>query len=169
MTTATLLLLARVLHIFGGVIWAGSMFALSFAIMPIAARHADEGAGRWMGQVMQRLGPLSGISALITVLSGMYLFATLHSGDKSVGGMVLGMGAAAAVLSLLVGALIGRPAQMRLSKLQGEASSNASESTIAQLATLRRRAALSSRVAGLLLALAVFAMAAFRYAPAIAS
>lgn len=167
MTTVTLLLLARVLHIFGGVIWAGSMFALSFAVMPIAERHANEGAGRWMGQVMQRLGPMSGVSALITVLSGIYLFATLHSGDKSVGGMVLGLGAAAAVLSLLVGALIGRPAATRLSKLQSEA--NASEATIAQVATLRRRAALSSRVAGLLLGLAVVAMAAFRYAPAIAS
>lgn len=169
MATATLLLLARVLHIFGGVIWAGSMFALSFAIMPIAARHANDGAGRWMGQVMGRLGPASGISALITVLSGIYLFATLHSGDKSVGGMVLGLGATAAVLSLLVGALIGRPAAMRMSKLQTEGSPNASEATIAQLAALRRRMALSSRVSGILLGLAVLAMAAFRYAPAIAS
>ena len=71
MTTATLLLLlARVLHIFGGVIWAGSMFALSFGVMPIGAQHAAEGSGRWVGLVMRRLGPVSGISAIITVLSG---------------------------------------------------------------------------------------------------
>jgi uncharacterized membrane protein len=168
MTTVTLLLLARVFHIFGGVIWAGSMFALSFAIMPVAARYANEGAGRWMGEVMRRLGPLSGISALITVLSGLYLFATLHSGDHSAGGMVLGTGAAAAVLSLLVGALIGRPTAMRLSKLQSE-TANATGANLAQLTSLRRRAAWSSRVTGILLGLAVLAMAAFRYAPALAS
>lgn len=45
MTTTTLLLvLARVLHIFGGVIWAGSMFALSFGVMPVGrTRGAVDG------------------------------------------------------------------------------------------------------------------------------
>lgn len=167
MTTATLLLLlARVLHIFGGVIWAGSMFALSFGVMPIGAQHAAEGSGRWVGLVMRRLGPVSGISAIITVLSGFYLFAVLHSGNHSVSGMVLGTGAVAGVLSLLVGALIGRPAGMRLSELQMQASSNPSAVDAAQLASLQRKAAVSSRVAGILLALAVLSMAAFRYAGA---
>lgn len=167
MTTAILLLLARVFHIFGGVIWAGSMFALSFGVMPINAQHAAEGAGRWTGLVMRRLGPVSGISALLTVLSGMYLFATLHSGDHSVGGIVLSTGAAAAVLSMLVGFLVGKPAGMRLSKLQMEASSNPAAVNMAQLASLQRRAAVSSRVAGILLGLAVLSMAAFRYAGAL--
>ena len=167
MTTVTLLLLARVLHFLGGVIWAGSMFALSFAIIPIGARHADEGAGRWTAMAARRLGPMSGIAALVTVLSGIYLFATLHAGDTSAGGIVLGTGAIAAVLSFLVGALIGRPIGLRLAKLQSEPS-NPSAETMAQLASLRRRAAWSSRVAGILLGLAVLSMAAFRYAPALA-
>lgn len=166
-TTMLLLLLARVFHIFGGLIWAGSMFALSFGVMPIGAQHAAEESARWTGLVMRRLGPASGISAIITVLSGFYLFATLHSGDHSVSGMVLGTGAAAGVLSLLVGVLIGRPAGMRLSELQMQASSNPSGVDKAQLATLQRKAALSSRVAGILLALAVLSMAAFRYAGAL--
>ncbi|HEY0685223.1 MAG TPA: hypothetical protein VGD45_22990 [Steroidobacter sp.] len=168
MTTVTLLLLARVLHILGGVIWAGSMFALSFAIIPIAARHADDGAGRWTAQVSRRLGPVSGISAVVTVLSGMYLFATLHKGDMSVGGIVLGAGAAAAVLSLLVGVLIGRPTGLRMAKLQSEGS-NQSAATLAELASLRGRVAWSSRLAGILLGLAVLSMAVFRYAPAFAA
>lgn len=167
MATVTLLLLARVLHVLGGVIWAGSMFALSFAIIPIGARHAEEGAGRWTGLAAQKLGPASGISALITVLSGIYLFATLHSGDTSAGGVVLASGAIAAVLSFVVGVLIGRPAGMRMAKLQSQASSLSSEAR-AQLASLGRRAALSSRVSGILLGLAVLSMAVFRYAPALA-
>jgi uncharacterized membrane protein len=164
MTTTTLLLvLARVLHIFGGVIWAGSMFALSFGVMPIGAQHAAEGSGRWTGLVMRRLGPASGISAVITVLSGFYLFAVLHSGDHSVSGIVLGTGAAAGVLSLLVGVLIGKPAGLRLSELQ----MNPAGADKAQLASLQRRAAVSSRVAGILLGLAVLSMAAFRYVGAL--
>jgi uncharacterized membrane protein len=166
MATVTLLLLARVFHILGGVIWAGSMFALSFAIIPIGARHADEGAGRWTALAARKLGPVSGIAALLTVLSGIYLMATLHHGDTSVGGIVLATGAAAAVLSFLVGVLIGRPAGMRLAKLQGAASKSAADLT--QLASLGRRASVSSRVSGILLGLAVLSMALFRYAPALA-
>jgi uncharacterized membrane protein len=167
MTTVTLLLLARVFHILGGVIWAGSMFALSFAIIPIGARHAEEGAGRWTALAIRKLGPMSGIAALVTVLSGLYLFATLHHGDTSAGGIVLATGAVAAVLSFLVGALIGRPAGMKLAKLQSAVSPSAQDQ--AQLASLGRTAALSSRIAGMLLGLAVLSMALFRYAPALAS
>lgn len=164
MLTVTLLLLARVFHILGGVIWAGSMFALSFAIIPIGARHADEGAARWTGMITRRLGPLSGIAALVTVLSGIYMFATLHAGDHSASGVVLETGAIAAVLSFLVGAVIVGPTGNRLSKLQREAS----PPDAAQVASLRRRAAWSQRLAGILLGLAVLSMAAFRYAPAFA-
>jgi uncharacterized membrane protein len=163
MATVTLLLLARVFHILGGVIWAGTMFALSFAIIPIGARHADEGAGRWTALAARKLGPVSGIAALLTVLSGIYLMATLHHGDTSIGGIVLATGAAAAVLSFLVGVLIGRPAGMRLAKLQGSKSA----ADLTQLASLGRRATVSSRVSGILLGLAVLSMALFRYAPAL--
>lgn len=164
MATVMLLLLARVFHILGGVIWAGSMFALSFAIIPIGARHADEGASRWTALISRRLGPLSGIAALVTVLSGIYLFATLHAGDTSAGGVVLETGAVAALLSFLVSALIVGPAGARLSKLQ----SGASAPDMAQLASLRRRSAWSVRFAAILLGLAVLSMAAFRYASAFA-
>jgi uncharacterized membrane protein len=164
MVTVTLLLLARVFHILGGVIWAGSMFALSFAIIPVGVRHADEGANRWTALISRRLGPLSGIAALVTVLSGIYMFATLHAGDTSAGGVVLETGAIAAVLSFLVSAVIVGPTGTRLSKLQGAASAP----DVAQLASLRRRAAWSSRLAGILLGLAVLSMAAFRYASAFA-
>jgi uncharacterized membrane protein len=166
MTTVTLLLLARVLHILGGVIWAGCMFALSFAIIPIGARHADEGAGRWTALVASKLGPASGIAALVTVLSGIYLFATLHAGDTSAAGVVLGSGAIAAVLSFIVGVLVGRPAGMQMARLQSAASKSATD--LGKLASLGRRAALSSRVSGILLGLAVLSMALFRYAPALA-
>ena len=47
----------------------------------------------------RKAGPVSGISALLTVLSGIYLMLVLHPHDRSAGGLVLQAGAVAAVLS----------------------------------------------------------------------
>ncbi len=79
MATVTLLLLARVFHILGGVIWAGSMFALSFAIIPIGARHADEGAGRWTALAAREVGAGVGNRCY----SSLYLVRNLLVRDAS--------------------------------------------------------------------------------------
>ena len=89
MTTVALILLARTLHILGGVIWAGSTFLLTWVIFPIGAQHAAEGAGRWVGMIARKAGPVSGIAAMLTVLSGIYLMLVIHPGDRSAGGLVL--------------------------------------------------------------------------------
>src|SRR5258708_14257397 len=109
-----LIVVARVVHVMAGVIWAGATFVLAAVIVPIAARYGTEGAGRWSAMVAGRVGPISGISALLTVLSGSYLFATLHSNDSSAAGLVLRVGAAAAFLSLAIGVLVGRPTGQNL-------------------------------------------------------
>jgi hypothetical protein len=64
MPNIELIVLARMAHVMAGVIWAGATFVLATAI------------------VAGRVGPIAGISALLTVLSGSYLFATLHKGHK---------------------------------------------------------------------------------------
>ncbi len=122
MPNIELIVLARVVHVMAGVIWAGATIVLAAVIVPIAARHGTEGAGRWTAMVAGRVGPLSGISALLTVLSGSYLFATLHSNDSSAAGFVLKVGALAALLSLAVGFLIGRPTGQKLARLSEQQS-----------------------------------------------
>jgi hypothetical protein len=106
---------------------------------------------------------------VLTVLSGMYLFMTLHSHDRSTGGLILAAGAAAAVLSLGVGLLVGRPTGLKLSKLAGQIDPTAPPppSELQRISALQARAMLSSRVTAVLLGLAVLAMALFRYAQAI--
>jgi uncharacterized membrane protein len=103
------IVLARAIHVMAGVTWAGAAFVLAMVVVPLAARFGAEGAGRWLGMVARRAGLVSGISALLTILSEVYLFATLHSHDDSVSGLVLKAGAAAALASLLVGLFVGRP------------------------------------------------------------
>jgi uncharacterized membrane protein len=166
----TFIVLARAIHVMAGVAWAGTIFVLAMVIVPLAVGHGAESAGRWLGMVARRAGMISGISALLTVLSGIYLFAALHPHDDSIGGLILKAGAVAALFSFAVGALLGRPAGQRLAKLQQTSAGEAAPSTqtLQELASLRRRSALSARLAAGLLGAAVFAMAVFRYASAFA-
>lgn len=167
MTTVALILLARAIHILGGVFWAGSTFLLTWVIFPIGAQHAADGAGRWVGMIGRKAGPISGISALLTVLSGIYLMMVLHAGDRSASGIVLQAGAVAAVLSFFVGFFVGRPAGQKLVQLVEQQSSSPSSAELAQRASLQKRAAISSKLTAALLGLAVLAMALFRYVQAL--
>lgn len=167
MTTVAFILLARAVHILGGVFWAGSTFLLTWVIFPIGARHAAEGAGRWVGMIGRKAGPISGISALLTILTGIYLMMAMHPHDTSASGLVLQVGAVAAVLSFFVGFFVGRPAGQKLLQLNEQQSSAPSPTELAQREALRKRAAMSSIVVATLLGLAVLAMATFRYVQAL--
>lgn len=165
MSSITLIAVARAIHILGGVAWAGAMLVAAGAVLPLVARHGHEGAGRWLGMVMQNAGRMGGIGALLTVVSGIYLFAVLHPGDASSSGIVLMSGAVAAVASMAVGFFINRPAALRMEKLNtGRPAGQAPSPEVqAEIAALTRRVHGGVRIAALLLALAVVAMATFRY------
>jgi uncharacterized membrane protein len=171
MLEAILIVLARAAHVIGGVAWAGSAIVMTFAIAPVLSRHAGDGAGKWLGMVAQRAGITSGIGALLTVVSGIYMFAVLHAHDDSAGARVLGAGALAALLSFALGAFVSRPAGMKLAKLQQAAQPDATPTAEHKelVASLRTRAMVSSRITLALLILSVAAMATFRYAQVFAS
>jgi uncharacterized membrane protein len=168
MTTVALILLARALHILGGVTWAGSMFLLTWVIFPIGAQHAADGAGRWVATIARKAGPVTGISAMLTVLTGIYLMIVVHPGDRSAGGLVLQAGALAAILSFFTGIFIGRPAGQKLMQLMQQQSATPSPAELAEREGLRKRAAFGSALTAILLVLAVLAMATFRYVQALA-
>jgi uncharacterized membrane protein len=157
---ASLILLARVIHVVAGILWAGVIFVLINAVLPVGRQYATEGAERWTALIAGRVGPISGIAAVFTVLSGGYLMAVLHSNDGTWGGTVLKIGAAAAVVAFLIGVTIARPAGLKLAAL---AAQSADTEAHQQLTQLRRRVALSGRVVAALVAVAVLAMALFRY------
>jgi uncharacterized membrane protein len=135
MSEVAFIVLARAIHVMSGVTWAGASFLVATVITPALAPGGAHNSGPWVGTVARRAGALTGISAMLTVLSGVFLFAVLHPHDSSAGGLVLKSGAMAALLSLAVG--------------------------------LRTRTVLSARVSAALLAVAVLAMAVFRYAAAV--
>ena len=163
MSSALLILLGRVIHIMGGIMWVGTMFMIGKVLLPMAATHGPQGASRWVGMILRRLAPASGIAGLLTILSGIYLMAVLHPHDTSPGGIVLMVGALAALLAFLIGFFVGRPAGMKFATLSEQQSGSAQE-----LAALHARASMAAKLTVGLLGLAVLAMAAFRYAQVLA-
>ncbi len=169
MSQLTLIVLARAIHVLSGVAWAGATFVMAGVVVPLMARHGAEGAGRWLGMVGRRAGSASMIAALLTILSGGYLFSALHPHDSSASGLVLMSGAVAALLSLAVGLLVVRPIGLSLARLQAPNPEGAppSADVLQRMAALRQRVAIGSRVAAGLLGVAVLAMGVFRYAAAV--
>jgi len=160
MFSPTLILIARAIHILSGVYWAGSIFVVAGTLLP-AMRNP--GAGPVLGPVMKGLGMRVGIAALLTIFAGLYLMAALHPHDSSPSGIVLGVGAAAAVLAFLVALVISMPSGRKLAALLA-AKDLAAEEKNRQMAVLQGRVALAARLMAGLLGIAVLCMAVFRYA-----
>src|ERR1700676_4931158 len=129
MANIELIVLARAIHVMAGVAWAGVTFTFASMIVPSAVRPNSEITAHRTTLIGRRVGPVFGISSLLTVLSGIYLFAALHPTDSSAGGLVLRAGA---LLSLLVGFFVGHPAGRRLAQLTSLAERNASTAAAGQ-------------------------------------
>ena len=124
------------LHVLAATFWAGSTLAL--------ARTGGGGSERLFGPQMG--------AAVIAVLTGAYLWRTLH--DASFGPMErwLTAGALCALLAAAVQALFAGSALRKLNRLRGDD------------AVARSRIAIAHRVAAVLLVVATLCMAAARYA-----
>jgi uncharacterized membrane protein len=158
MSAATLILIARVLHILGGAIWAGFVIVYGFILMNVPSSIGASEARRARKDIIDRGGAVVAPAAIITVLSGGYLYVMLHAGAHSRTETILQTGAASAILALVIGAIgIGVP-YARLAKLDANGAPPASSASL--IASLNRRAILSGRVAAALLVLTVVAMSA---------
>jgi uncharacterized membrane protein len=91
-------------------------------------------------------------AAAVAVASGAYLWRTLHEGSFGITEQLLGTGAVAAIVALVIQATVIRSAFRRLQKSTGDDPK------------ARARLAVAYRGAAILLAVAVLAMAASRYA-----
>ena len=165
------LVLFRLLHILGGVIWVGMVFFTVIFLGPAVQDAGPEG-GKVMG-ALQKRGVMNVIPAvaLATVLSGLWLYwraslgfdpAWVHSRL----GMTLSLGGFAAIVAYVIGLTVMRPsmlAAMRIMQSLGGAAEAERAQGMAEAQRLRTR----GRKAGLavlwLLLLSTAAMAVARY------
>lgn len=129
-------MIAISLHVLAAVFWAGSTFALT--------RTAGGGSERLFGPQM--------VAAAVAILSGGYLWRTLHQGAFETMEQILGVGIAGALVALVVQGVVvgGALRNLRLQAGNGDAQ--------------RARILLAHRIAAALLAVTAISMAAARYA-----
>lgn len=164
------IVILRLVHIIGGVFWAGSSFVFAGFIEPTARRGGPEG-----GRFVQRLAtqtPYSlvlGVAALLTTLAGAWLF-WLDSGRLNPAwlgtgtGLALTLGGAAGIGAAMIGFAVQFRSTSRLKALAGEITGGAPSASQAQeLNLLQGRLRAGGRWLAALLAVAVVAMASARY------
>ncbi len=160
----------RVLHIVAGIFWVGATLAIAAFLLPTARVLGAEGQ-RFLGRVMQRLGPALGIAMLLTVVSGFIMYGRLSAGFNrawvtSRPGLALGAGAVAALLAVVLGVAVTGPTNVRLGKLRKSLASAGPEPAAAdasRIAVLEARAERATFVTAVLLLFCAAAMAIARY------
>jgi hypothetical protein len=162
----------RLLHIICGVLWVGGLGLMVMFIMPAVGRTGAAG-----GQVMQDLVKVSKVTVympvlgLVTVLAGMGLYYhDIHASNgefaRSTMGMTYGIGAAAAILGLIIGGVMTGGSAGKIAKISASAASAGGPPSAAQMAeigALQARMRLGARISFTLLLITTITMAVARY------
>jgi hypothetical protein len=166
-----MLLAARLVHIVLGIFWAGTLIFVALFLQPSMRDAGPDGAKVAAGLMRRRFFDVMPVVALLTILSGFWLYWRVSGGFAnsymgSGAGMAYGLGGVAAVLAFGIGVTTMRPAMLRGAKLSQQAAEVSGAEKEAQLATakaLQSKAAKAGRTVAGLLTLAAVTMALGRY------
>jgi uncharacterized membrane protein len=170
MDDRTITIILRLIHILAGVFWAGTAFLIAGFLVPTVRATGREG-GLFMQHLMEerRLQMFLGIAMLLTVLSGVTMYARLAAATHGVWagtapGITYGVGAVAAILGGATGAVVGSTAGKRLAAIGSSIGAGGpSQEQQAEMGRLQARIKMGTRVTAGLLAVATGAMAVARY------
>lgn len=160
----------RLLHIVAGSVWVGAAVVMSLFLLPTARTGGPEG-GRFVGRVMQRMGPAFGIMMLLTVVPGFIMYWRISGGfDRawmaSPTAMALGAGAVAAILAVVVGMVVNNPTRSKIVALRKTIETQRrapSDTETTQLAQWQMRIERGAQITAALLVVAAGTMAVARY------
>jgi len=165
MDNSIVLFLLRAIHVVGGVLWVGGVVVVAFFLLP-ATQALGPAAQPVMQFIMGRrkLPVYLMVLGILTTLAGLLLMmrnVSLTDGAwaRSPMGIGISIGAAAAILALIVGMTVSAPAAKRL----GPPKAGAPPLTDEQRAALMKRLALGGRVTFILLSISALFMATARY------
>ena len=164
------LLVLRLIHVVGGIVWVGSTAFSFFWLLPAIVQSGPSG-----GQVMVNLQKrhfmtILPITAILTILSGARLMQIVSNGfSANYFHTSMGRGFAISALLAIVGFIIGlsvvRPATVKAAKLQQTAASDQTSKELIQgeIRKLQARAAMAGKLVIVLLLLAAAGMSISRY------
>jgi hypothetical protein len=164
------LLLLRLIHILGGIFWVGSGLFNAIFLLPVLGQAGAAAGPVMVGLQKRRMTTVLPIVALLTILSGIRLMAITSSGFSREyfalpSGKVYAVSGILAIVSLLLGLIVSRPAAMRMMELSRMAASAETDRQRlgAEIRALQRRAAYSGTIAIVLILLSAAGMAIARY------
>lgn len=164
-------LVLRAAHVLLAALWLGAAFMLSVFVMP-AVRDVGPGGGQFMQTLHRRkLDAFMAFAAILTVLTGLWLYWRFTSGlDEEVilspGGLAFGIGGICGLLAMILGgAILGR-GFARITAL-GERATALPEAERAthmqEIESLRKRLGVAGKLILLLMVLALVLMAIGHY------
>ena len=166
-----ILILLRVVHVVGGVFWAGAILFVVHFLEPAVRDAGPDGAKVMQALRKRRYLEVVPAVAALTLFSGygLYLrvFGRLHPGPGASGPeLVLGLGGFASLAAFVIGVTMLRPSALRIGTLGAELALASLDRRLAleeEIGRLRVRMRRSGRAVALLLGLAIVAMAVGRY------
>lgn len=165
--------LLRILHILTGAFWYGAVVFNARFLIP-SVRAAGPAGGAIMAQLNQRRMSVAMMAAaIVNVATGIWLMIVVPGGAtgawmRSGMGRTIGIGAAFAILALIVGMILAPPAVRRLGMIAAAAAKRggpAPAEEAAEVVRLQKRLDAASTIVMTLLTLALAAMAVARYVP----
>ena len=171
MNESALMIVLRLIHIFGGIFWAGGIALLVGFILP-AQLVMGRGAMPFMQELMmrRRLRAYVTIAMILTLLSGLAMYArlaiTTHGqwpGSNT--GKVVGIGALAAIIAGGIGGSVGASTARKMSQLGARihAGDPPTDEQAAEAEAIISRLRNALRIVALLLIIAIAAMGSARY------
>ena len=166
-----LMVLLRFIHIVLGVLWVGSVFAMTIVLAPGMKQLGlpldpvmRTLTHRKFPQMMMAFGGLN-------VLAGIAMFYVLSHGHEatffgSPFGRTLSLGGLCAILALVLGGAVQRPAMDKVGTLQADLKNNppkGDDPRVAEVARLQGRVVKAGQLVFVLLLVAVSCMAVARY------
>jgi uncharacterized membrane protein len=162
------LMLLRIVHIIGGVFWAGSAFMLVQFVAPAVTLAGPEG-GKFMQRLVlgTRLSVVTGTAAGLTVLTGLLLYWRASGGLRgewiSTGtGVMFTIGGLAGLIALFTGAATSANSR-KLAELGQGLQGPPSPEQAAEIARLQNRLSNLGAATAILLLAALIAMATAQY------
>ncbi len=165
------ILILRVLHIAGGIMWVGSATLYLLMLIP-AARSAQAAGQKFLQTLGPKFGAMMGLVTTVTVLSGALLYARFFAGGINFAWMTRGaglaftVGAVTALSSYVMGVAVFGRTQEKIAKLGAEmesAQSAPNPNLIKEMNRLQSSLMKAYQVDFVLLAVAMLTMAVARY------
>lgn len=165
------LLILRIIHVVGAVLWAGTALFVSFFLLPAMGTAGPAGAPVMGALIKRRLFVIVPAVAVITMLAGLRLLWLTSDGYSAAylagrSGMTYATGTVVSIVAFTIFLTVNRPALGRMGPLQ-EQMARAAEADRAllmtQLNALRGRTAAGSQAIAFLLLIAAVTMAVGRY------